>query len=238
MIIFSATRVDRSVPRNVTSPSLITAEGVPLIADNTPGLDNGVAQAAGASGEVFVGISISQQRSLSVISTVDEVVVASDGTFSLNHNSYNSGLQRFAILTGTTEGAALTSNSSPSTSQFYPVSSSTINFITNTGNAGKTIRAYYRYSPTAVQAQMLQGDVLPGGDAGLILNQVGVIVAGDISTTEFDPSVNWNGSLATLALGSGLFTLGGGGTTLLPNVRVIHRPTANEPWLGLSLNNG
>lgn len=238
MINFAQSRIDRSTVRSVTSPSLITAEGAPLIADSTPGLDNGVAISAGAAGEVFVGISISQQRSLIVMSFVEEIVVASDGTFSLSHNSYNSSLQRFSILTGVTEGTALVSTASPSVAQFYPVSASTKNFITNTANAGLKIRAYYRFSPTLAQAQMLQGDTLPGGDSGLLLNTVGVIIAGDVYTTEFDPSVNWNGALTTLSLGAGgLFTLGGSGVTPA-NVRVISRPSAGSPFLGLSIMNG
>ena len=239
MINFAALRIAQSVSRAVTSPLLITAEGQALVADDA--LGNGVALAGGGATEKFVGISISQQRSLSVMSHVEEITVAADGTFSTSFVSLSLALERFAIVTAGVE-AATALDMTPATpgaptileADYLGVKA----YKTHVSNAGKTVRAYYRYAPTLAQAQAIQGDVLPGGDSGVLLNLVGVITQGDVYTTEFDPSVNWAGSTADLRLkAGGLFTLGGSGAAPA-NVRVISRPTSTSPFLGLAVNNG
>jgi hypothetical protein len=110
----------------------------------------------------------------------------------------------------------------------------------NTGDAGKTIRIQYRFAPTLAQAQFFQGDIIPGGDSGHLLGTVGIIIAGDVFTTEFDPAVDWNavataGTALTIGAG-GIVTTGGSGGAI--DARVISVPSAGSPYLGLSVDNG
>lgn len=239
MIFFPKTRIHSGVTRSVNNAQLITAEGQPLVADNS--LENGVAPCSGSSSEVFVGVSYSQQRSVNAMANIEDIVVAEDGTFSLSFARNSASNCRFALLdaNGDETALALTAATpgSPTTGEIEPVSASSINFHTHADNAGKTIRAYYRYAPTNVQSQMLQGDVLPGGDSGLIVNTVGVIVAGDVYTTEFDANVDWKAGGTLKVSATGLFTLGGSGT-VATGARVISVPTAAQPYLGISLNHG
>lgn len=238
MINFQKSRIAESVPRAVASPALITAEGQPLIADSS--IEGGVAPSAGAAGEVFVGISYSQQKSLLAVSTVNEVIIASDGTFSLPYARISNTNCRFDLIAanGVATNLALTAATpgSPSATESEPVGGSNQNFKTNVSNAGKTLRAAFRFSPTAAQSQMLQGDVHPGGDSSYLLNSVGVILRGDVYTTEFDASADWSANTALKLSTTGLFTNTGSGVTV-PNARVIARPTATTPFLGISLGN-
>lgn len=239
MILFSKTRVDRSVTRSVNNATLITAEGAPLVGDLAT--ENGVAASAGGGSEVFVGISLSQQKSILSAATVEEVIVGSDGRFSLS-NARQGSAWRPTLLHATTGAETLLDDTpgtpgSPTAGEVEAVAGSTTLYQTNVSLSGRTVRVYYRYSPTAIQAQMLQGDVLPGGDSGYILNTVGVIIAGDVYTSEYDTTVDWVTGGVLKINASNQFTIGGSGPTAT-GARIISKPTAASPFLGIALNNG
>lgn len=240
MIHFQKTRIDRSVSRQVANATLITAEGAPLIASSA--VEGGVTVSAGSASEVFVGISYSQQKSLLGVSTVEEIVVDAQGRFSLANPRLGT-TWRPTILAANGSGAETLLDDtpavpgSPAAGEVEAFSGSSQIFQTNVSNAGRTVRVYYRYAPTAVQAQMLQGDVHPGGDSGYILNAVGVILAGDVYTDQFDPTVDWVAGGVLKVTAANLFTIGGSGPTAT-GARIIATPTAASPYLGISLNNG
>lgn len=240
MLNANKSRYERVIQRPVSNATLITAEGQALVAD--PTVDGGgVSASAGSGSEVFVGISYSQQRSLNAISYVEEVIVASDGKFSLGNVSTGAAFRKFWLksVDGLSQSALALTAAAPGSPTIGETehASGQQNFTTNVGLAGRTIVAQYRFAPSAVQAQMIQGDVLPGGDSGLILNSVGVITVGDVYTTEFDPAADWpaGGVLRTNA--AGLFTLGGSGP-ICTGARMISKPNAASPFLGISLSNG
>lgn len=235
MINFGFSRFDRSTIRSVSPSTLITAEGAPLVVD--PTIDNGVKVTAGAAGEQFAGVSISQQLNILQFPQLDSVVVSSTGTFSTTFTPI-AGTIRVVDLTQGADVALTAVGSAPTTAQYAPGTGAN-NYITNTGNAGHTLTIYYRFAPTVAQAQAIQGTILPGGDSGALLNTVGVVIAGDVYTSEYDTSADWlaAGPLVLYLGANGLFTTTSGGVAV-PNARVIARPTANNPFLGVSILNG
>lgn len=236
MINFAATRIDRSVARAVAPAAMVLQEGQALVADLTA--EGGVAPSAGASGEQFVGVSLSQQRTLSAFPAVEEFTVpATPYTVTLAHTPIAATMAVETIDASGNKVAAYTviTSGTVATTQAKSVAD-TVAFYSDA--AGLLVRIRYRWAPTAVQAQMLQGDVLPGGDVGAILNSVGVIVAGDVYTSEYDTSVDWDQAAPAIKTGAnGLFTIGGSGAALT-NARVISRPSTASPYLGIALNNG
>lgn len=236
MINFSFSRFDRSTTRSTAPSTVIVAEGSALVVDST--INNGVAPSQGAAGELFSGISISQQLSLYAFPQIDSVVVAANGTFSTTFTAL-SGTIRVVDLTQGPDTALAVVASAPTTAQYMPVSGSSTQYSTNTANAGHTLQIFYRFAPTAAQSNGLQGTVLPGGDSGALINTVGVVIAGDVYTSEYDTSADWlaTGNLTVRLGANGLFTTSGTGV-IVPNCRVVARPTANDPFLGLSILNG
>ena len=92
----------------------------------------------------------------------------------------------------------------------------------------------YRTLVTATEAEFLQGNVLPGGYAGNKFGLVGVAKEGTIYTDQFDTAVNWRANPAIQLGANGQLTTGGSGTTL--NALVVHAPTAEVPFLGISFS--
>lgn len=137
------------------------------------------------------------------------------------------------------------------TSSFTPVASSTSVNLVSTGAAGTvasvtgkaiaitsgaalTYRVTYRTLVTAVEAAMLQGDIVPGGYSGNKWGLAGVAQEGVIFTDQIDTAVDWSTNPAIQLGASGLLTTGGSGTTV--NGYVISVPSAEYPFLGISFS--
>lgn len=230
MLNFNFCRFDRQTSRSVAPSTLITAEGTPLVADNT--VVNGVKPATGAAGEIFVGVTFSQQLTILAFPYVEDLVPNASNQFTLAH-APSSGTLR---ILDTTTSTPQTAGTPGTTANQYSISGQVV--TVNSAQGTDTMRCWYRYVPTTVEARSLQGDTLPGGAADLVLNTVGVVVAGDVYTTEYDSTVDWTAANIVVKLGAnGLFTIGGSGGTAT-GVRVISPPTPDNPYLGLAVSNG
>lgn len=233
MIDFYHSRQDRSVTRQVNSSTVVTDEGMLLVVD--PSQPNSVKPSAGAAGEQIAGFSVSQQLSPSYLPYVDNGVPNASAEFTTSFTPISGSL----FIIDTTTGTVQTAGTPGSNPNQYSISGNVITF--NTAQKNDTMLIQYRYVPTAVQWQAVQGNVLPGGDSGALLNVVGVIVAGDIYTSIYDTSANWQSTSAPIIVSTsanGMVTIGGSGTVISPTVRVLAPPTATNPFLGLSISNG
>jgi len=236
MINFNFSRFDRSTTRAVNPANLIAVEGAPLVVDNS--VDNGVKVTIGGAGEIFAGVSISQQNTLTQSGYVDQLT-SSSGATPIANLTYPLATATAVYIFDNTTSVSLTPQiaASPATG-FVQVAAGSTLLTFNAAQAGNSVTVYYRYNLTAAQSVGLQGTILPGGDSGAILNVVGVLIAGDIYTDQWDASVAWTTNPVVVTLGTtGLFTVGGSGIKV-PNGRVIHAPTSDDPFLGLSIDNG
>jgi len=236
MINFNFSRFDRSTTRAVNPANLIAVEGAPLVVDNS--VDNGVKVTVGGAGEIWSGISISQQNTLTQSGYVDQLTASTSATPTTNLTYAVAATGTIYVYDNTTASSlTVQTAASPATGFIQYTVGSTL-LTLNSAQAGNSITVYYRYNLTAAQSVGLQGTILPGGDSGAILNVVGVLIAGDIYTDQWDASVAWTTNPVVVTLGTtGLFTVGGSGIKV-PNGRVIHAPTSDDPFLGLSIDNG
>lgn len=223
MLKFQATRILESIEQPVAQGNTITAEGAALVADYTNG-EFGVKQSTGTANDKFYGVSIAQQ--LSILFLPEYVTLVADGSHTLPHTPASGTLLVFNETTGS---PLATAGGAPAAGE-YNLAGNVITF--NSAQDGQTIRIGYRYSPTMIEARLAQGDIPPGGAANLTLDTMGVILKGQVSTTEFDTSINWNVANPVLHLGAnGLFNLGGGTSVAVPGAVIVELPTAEDSFL-------
>ena len=96
----------------------------------------------------------------------------------------------------------------------------------------------YEYVPTAIEVRTLQGDLEPGNAINAELGSNGVIIKGDIYTTEWDVEADWDATSAALGVRmttDGRFTVSDSVANAIPGVAVIEYPTVDNEFLGLRL---
>jgi len=222
---FNSTRIDRSTNRKVATGHMVLAEGAALVADSVT-----VRTATGAANERFVGFSFSQQNTINAAPMVEDLIVNEDGEINLAQLPLASSARYNWVNSDGTVGASAT-----------PASSAAKLITFTTGDADRVVRAQYKFAPTAAQAGFIQGNVLPGGDSGHLLGNVGVITAGDVYTSEYDTTVDWTAQAAAEAAltmaANGQVTVGGAGG-VITGARIISVPTPGSAYLGIALNNG
>ncbi len=232
MLYFPQTRILNSIEYAVAPGAQVNAEGTPLVASLTGG-QFGVQPCAGATGEKFVGVSIAQQLTPLYLPFIDEGVPGASLFLQLS----NTPISGTILVLDTTTGATLTASSSstPGAGEYY-LNTSANQVVVNSAQENDTIEVFYRYSPSTLQAQALQGMIPAGGSSSLLLNSVGVIVTGLIMTSEWDTSVSWAENDSITLGANGLFTTNGSGTAV--NAYITALPTNSLPFLGLFINAG
>lgn len=224
MIYFPATKGNISTELPVDASSTISAEGQCLVA-STPDGNFGAKPSAGSGSEVFLGVAVSQQITLTAIPRAEAFT---QGASDAIQTSFTPNAGTVAVY-DVTAGALLTGGGTD-----YTQTGKDITLLAAT--RGHELLVHYTYAPTAVQARAYQGDIVPGGPAGAALSQVGIIRNGIVYTDQYDTTVDWTQANPVVKTGAGgKFTIGGSGTTLT-NVSVIAAPVANFPYLGLLLN--
>lgn len=107
--------------------------------------------------------------------------------------------------------------------------------LTTAGVVGNVYDITYRYAMTVVEARSRNGDVSPGGYAGLSTGTVSVMQAGTIYHDQFDSSKNWAAATSVKLGAAGLVTdQTGTGTTL--SCSIISTPSVDYPFLGLEFS--
>lgn len=233
MLDFSMLRHRASVTRNTNPVVTIVNEGSALVVDTS--LANGVATSTGAAGEQFAGISITTQVDPAQLPQYDQLVVDAAGHVVTTYVPLAGTIfaQDVTAAANLVVDAAGTAAAAGHISQ---VSTGSQTLQTATAAATHTLLVGYRYSPTVQVAQWLQGDQLPGNNISRQLNTVGVLVSGDVYTSEFDTSADWTAAALYVVLGAnGLFTTTATAANALPGVRVLSRPGYGNSFLGLSI---
>jgi hypothetical protein len=226
MIYFPKSKLQVSWEAPVSTGNSITAEGQALMSDVAAGV-GGVKPTAGSSDTVFLGFAVSDMLSITSFPKVEDFVITGS-TFTLSRTPQASTLAVYDV----TAGAALALTTD------YTLATATVTLVTPASQLNHTLRAFYRWAPTTVEAQALQGDIRPGGAPGALLGQVGIAKSGIMYTSEYDTSVNWlaaNPVIKTAA--SGRVTIGGSGLTI--RGWVISAPNSSGPdgaFLGIEFS--
>ncbi len=225
MLYFPQGRTYISQEFPVALGATVPAEGLALVANTSNG-SFGVQPSNADAGEKFVGISISMQMTLTNLARVETQVVPASNTLTLER----------APSAGTTSvydvtAAAVVPAAGPGA---WSLVGSTLTLTA--AETGHEVNVSYRFVVTAQESMQIQGDIYPGGAAGLVVGQVGVLKNGTVFTSEFDTTQNWNVANPVVTTGmDGQFTIGGAGDTV-PGF-VVNVPSATSPYLGLNLTN-
>lgn len=223
MIYFPQTKGYVSQEFAVAPAATITAEGQALVNSLVGGIF-GVKPSTGASGESFVGLAVSQQITIGSVSRVEEYVVPVSNVVTLSRTPSSGTVSVY----DKTAGAVVPASGGGA----WSLTGTTLT-LTST-QTGHEIAVYFKYVASANEARLLQGDVYPGGAAGNVVGQVGVIKNGTIFTSEFDTTVDWNQTNPAVTLGAnGQLTIGGSGTVV--QCSIVSVPSATSPFLGVNL---
>lgn len=227
MIIFDVTRPFASGERPVAAGSTITAEGQALVNDVANG---GVKPSTGASTDQFVGLSLNQQMTILYLPYFEtKTAPVGGGTITLSKTNLLSGSVRVYDVTA---GAAMTIvGGAPAAATEVQISSLAAGtIVTHTGAGNHILTVSYRYSPSTVEAQMVQGDIPPGGAASLYLGNTGVIFSGSVTTDQYDTAADWSGLPIVRVGANGLLTTTGSGA-VVPGCVVETVPSVGNPYL-------
>jgi hypothetical protein len=230
MLKLNATHPIRIVERPIATGASIGAEGMPLIQSIENGEEHVTPSTTGAN-DVFVGFSYAHNIVPTYLSRVEAhtVPAASPYTVQLERNNVlaaNVIAYEAADLSSTvTEAGAVASGN-------FTIVDATGVMTFHSDEAGLAILVVYRYTPTALELSMewphLNININP---AFTYVNNMGVIVGGEVYTDQFDAGVDWANSPANVYLGTAILT--GSGNVQISG-RVIHAPDVDNPFLGIS----
>lgn len=106
------------------------------------------------------------------------------------------------------------------------------------GTAGQNLSITYRYNLTVVEARSRNGDVTPGGYAGLTTGSVSLVQAGTVYTDQFDTSADFAEVGAKIVLAdNGLITtdtVNANGTPI--SGAIVGLPSVDYPYLGIDFD--
>jgi hypothetical protein len=225
MLYFPQGRVYISQEFPVAPGAVVGAEGMALVAHTALGVF-GVQPSNGDLNEKFVGVAVSMQMTLTSLSRVEDLVVPSSNVVTLERAPSSGTLSVWDV----TAQAVVPSGGGGA----WSLTGATLTLTAS--QTGHEIICSYKYAVTAAESQLLQGDVYPGGAAGLVVGQVGVLKNGSFFTSEFDTTVNWQVTNPVVKSGPlGQFTIGGNGD-IIPGF-VVNVPSATYPYLGMNLTN-
>lgn len=229
LYLFGRSKIKRSKDIPVETGATVNAEGQALIRN----LENGyevVKPSTGGDGDKFVGVSYGHVFTPVNMSRVENLVVPASSPYEIElQNAPLSG--QILVLDGNTK---LSVGDPAVEVNEYSISDKKITL--HSDKTGKTIKVQYRYSPSAIEIMMTPHSFVNiwSADPSDYIGSIGVIQRGEIFTDQFDASIDWNQATDVKLAAGGLFTdqTGSGDAIHLP-VKIIHIPTADEPFLGL-----
>lgn len=213
--------------RKVMSGVDIAEEGKALVYDKE-GLDTVVRPSTGAEGEIFAGISLTRNSPPATLPWVGENNVPASLTMQLPRTPLSS--QIMVKLNGI---KAKLVASTPAAAGEVQLVKDVLTF--HVDDEKKAYFVQMQYTPSVQEAAQVLGAFPIGGLAAQAQGVVGVTNKGDIATSFFDPSADFQTALKVRLGADGRFTTGGQGTEL-DNVVIVTAPSADNATLVLRLN--
>lgn len=220
MLYMPKTRFVKAHTRNLHPQSVLVDEGVALVSATGGTVKTGT----GLAGEKFAGIAVFQRGpllSLPKFDTAHRTTVANK-VFKLT----NTPLGGTLVIRNAVTNAKL----ADTTDYTYDAATNQVTYV----NDGVVAIASYEYSPSMIEARVLQGDVQPGGTVPANYQWTGVIAEGDVYTTAFELADDWTDPNAVIRVGAnGKLTTQGTGAVV--DAYVIGVPNQETPFLGICL---
>lgn len=177
-----------------------------------------VKPSTGATGEEFAGFALATVAPVSTLNFYGEITLDAEGKGVLTHIPLAKPIIQGALAANITQnGTAVT------------VTDGT-NPITG------TFKVRYAYVVSATEAAQFQGDALPS-QVTAVLGRVGVLEAGEVFTSNFDVSIDWDtlvsSKLGLLANGQ-IGSTDAGAKPLTRPATITSIPSSGDPFLGLT----
>jgi hypothetical protein len=207
----------------VATGKTVGEEGQGLVAVMEGGVEK-VMPSEGLAGEKIVGFAMFRQLTFSTAAVVEDHVVPTAAPFVVE-------LGKQQILAGQIRVLDVVAGV-----DLVPVA---IDLAHGTvelaaGDAGKTIRVFYRYELTVAQAIQQFYEAPTNMPNPNFFSQVGVGKGkGRVFTMYYDQSVNWADAAVVPALAAGGMVCNGGVGPVIPNARVVNVPSPADPYLGV-----
>ena len=232
MINYQKTRFTKTDNSNVMSGVMIHDEGLALAASREDG-ELVVEPSKGASGEIFAGFSYERTKRPTVLGAVVKETVTTEVLASgLLLARLPIAGQIGVFIDGTKVAVDVgTDSSAPGAATAVSLYKGVLYF--HADHADKAVMAQYRYEPSLEEARTYgEGNEYNQTPASYEVGVTGRIVGGTVSTTCWDPSVDWSDeSKMHPSLGAdGLLTIGGSGT-VLKNLLIRNEPGQGSPYL-------
>lgn len=237
MINLAASVIVRTAPMNTSLASGAIEEGAALL-QFLEANDVVVKISDGGTTLDFAGIAVSERTAPALFPVVTDplTVVALPGSV------HGVDIGRIPAQVGRVtyaDGTALTLGAT-STPGNYAVSGSQI--LVNVADLAKRLVITYTFVPTIQDIIALGGDNTPTTVGSMVSALKGVTVvkaAEKLLTSFFDATVNWGAwvpGTGLKAAANGMITIGSGTGVTIPGGKVVHAPTADEPFLGIAFN--
>lgn len=219
--------------RKVASGSVVTEEGVVLVASLDAGTGEEVVDLSDGTAQAVAGFAIRDNADNATTSAVEVQAVPASGT--LEATLSNNNLVAANIRIVDSAGTALTEGN-PASPDEYSVVDATGVITFNANQAGLDVTVTYRYNLTVAEARLKFFQRNINNEAGALFGQVGVGHGhGEIFTDQFDAAVDWATASDPSAGAAGQVVEAGSGSNL---GRVISVPNVNNPLLGLNFDIG
>jgi hypothetical protein len=225
MIYHPLSTATRSKEMPLSATAALAQDGQAMVRQQA-GLTFGIGPAAGTAGEKFVGFLVAQTSAVPFLQTtavkVERFVVPAGRVLTLSRTLLASS----AFVFDVTAGAAITPDSATGTTVT----------LTTAGVIGNTVEVTYRHNLTVNEARTMNGDVQPGGYAGLMTRTATVWQAGTIYTDQFETGQNYTTATDIELSAGGLLTSQAGAGNVVVPCTIIQVPTVDFPFLGLEFS--
>lgn len=206
----------------LSKSAVISAEGQALVATA-----DGLKESAGTKGEVFAGFVCQRVSATPILEdfycAVEELTVATEGSIELQRAPLSDAV---VGLVNADSGEAIAGDTT--------VSEKT---VSNTNlTVGLNVRVVYKYAMSVVEAKSRMGDVQPGGPAGAVVGQIGLVSRGTVYTNCFDTAVDWKKATSIKLGANGIVTAGDDKQGTEIKGYVVEAPTAMYPFLGIKFS--
>jgi len=239
MLNFLNTRFNSTRQNDVLDGHMIQDEGAVLAAVRHQGTTK-FRLSTGEAGEVFGGFSKDRTLAPQVLTKIEERTVDADGLFKLNRATVPGQLALFI-------GDKLITNIILDEDLAEPADADSATFdgttyrLLKSSYANKSLKASYLYEPTIQEAITAQGTGHTNNPftAGNVMQTVGRIVGGIVSTDMYDVAADWSDdSIKHPSMGmGGRLTLGGNGT-VITELLIMEAPVAGKEFVTVEYTKG
>lgn len=192
-------------------------------------------QSQGVSGEELAGFALMRPFPPTVQPRVQEFVLGTDDDNGVIDLARLPVAGQLMVKVGSAAAKQVVDDEAPAAAGTVAVNAASLIFSAADVAAKKSVFVQYLYELTASEAQRVVGDAPLGGNASNIRGRAPYIELGEVAVDVFDASVDWSvDSVMHPCTGAdGILTLGKG--TELKNVLIAQAPSAESPYLVLTV---